>query len=142
MPTPAELLHELEDTISSPAGAAIHEYVLRGDREGALRLIQDERFSRENAEIIYDYCREVWGGVDVDLVEIPLALAAETFEKLAAAAGDDEYKQPRYLIRDGTNLSYTSAYLERGEWHVFLSKKGFVPFSRIRQLWHVQPKAV
>jgi hypothetical protein len=136
------LLEELEDTLSSPAGSALREFVLRDDRKSALEIIQYERFSLEQAEVIYDHCRIVWGGVDIDLVEIPLAQALETLARLDADAGHDENLKPRYVVRDGTRLSSTGAYFERGEWCVYLDKTGFVPLSRIRQLWHVQPKTV
>lgn len=134
----AKLLEELEDTISSPAGSSLREFVLRDDRDSAMRIMQDERFSAEQASIMYDHCRILWGGVDVDLVEIPLAQAAKTFKRLEAAAGGEENLKPRYVVRDGTELSSTGAYFEKGQWRVYLSRTGFVPLSRIRQLWLVK----
>lgn len=138
--TAAELLAELEDTISSPAGSSLREFVLRDDRASAMRIMEDERFSPEQAGLMYDYCRILWGGVDVDLVEIPLAQAVKTLKRLEAAAGGDENLKPLYLVRDGTQLSSTGAYFEKGQWRVYLSRTGFVPLSRIKQLWHVCPR--
>lgn len=138
--TAAQLLEELEDTISSPAGSSLRAFVLRDDRASAMRIMQDERFSAEQAAIMYDHCRILWGGVDVDLVEIPLAQAVKTLKRLDKEAAGDESRKPCYVVRDGTQLSSTGAYFERGQWCVWLSKIGFVPLSRIRQLWHVCPK--
>jgi hypothetical protein len=140
MTNPAELLEELEDTISSVAATALRQYVLRDDRRGAIRILKGERFSREQAVALYDYCRKLWGGVDVDLVEIPLTDAVATLTRLDLAAGPDERNKPQYVIRDGRRLCESGAYFERGEWCVFLNGEGFVPLSRIRQLWHVTPK--
>jgi hypothetical protein len=139
MTTAADLLAELEDCISRPAAEDLRECVIRDNRAGALEIIQGERFSLEHAEILYDYCRVQWGGIDVDLVEIPMAKATETLAMLDAAAGDDENRRPRYVVRDGTRLTSTWASFERGEWCIFLRESGYVPLSRIRQLWHIRP---
>lgn len=140
MSNATEMLSELEGTISSPAASALRTYVLRGDRARALQIFQDERFSLEQAEELYSYCKKLWSGADVDLVEIPLERAAQTFAALSAAAGPDCLNPPRYIIRDGLRLFESGAYLENGKWHVFLSGEGFVSLSRIRQLWHIQSR--
>jgi hypothetical protein len=139
MPTFASpLFRQLTDSLSPPVAQDLQDCVLGGDRDHAVMLIIREGFSPEDAALLFEQCLERWSGVDVDMVEVPLAAMRETIEARERAGVSGGETSP-YLVRYGTSILPARVTIHRGKVEMWAAP-GRLVLDSVRQFWLVNPK--
>lgn len=133
------LFRRLNDSLSRAAADELHDAVLSGDDERARVLIRQEGFATAEAELLLQECVERWSGVDVELIEVPLAEVATTIALQERRSGASGGEAAPYLVRHGRYLMPARA-MRQGSSYELWGASGVVPLARVRQFWLVGPK--
>jgi len=147
------LIDEVFETIRSPVAKELRNLCVAGSKAEALCILRDEQIPEEDLEAVYACCVKQWTGVDVALVEIPMADALTVIPELHRATRAAGKPEPRFVVRHGltvlsgfviphrrTVLSAQPETPPRGL-AFYSPDSGFKPLSEIHQLWHVKPRA-
>jgi len=129
-----ELLHDLENGLSSVAAGALFQYILAAEKRPALAIMHDEGFTGQDAEDLYAYCRTKWLGNRLVVVEVPKTCIVGFVQAEDARARQANEQRPQYLVRQGLNVVPCLARVQEDP-ITFLTSREELELKDVKQLW-------